>query len=78
MERLRSAAGIDGAGDLGDLLMEVTDKRWYRKATANIFPTCSMSGTALEGLDDFNVEVLFRNTLRASVQYAVLSAAAWM
>ena len=25
------------------------------------------------GLDDFNVEVLFRNTLRASVQYAVLS-----
>ena len=27
----------------------------------------------LEELDDFNVEVLFRNTLRASVQYAVLS-----
>ena len=26
IERLRSTFGIDGAGDLGDLLMEVTDK----------------------------------------------------
>ena len=74
MERLRSAFGIDGAGDLGDLLMEVTDKL-VQESYGEYLPDLlyEREDSFLEGLDDFNVEVLFRNTLRASVQYAVLS-----
>lgn len=74
MERLRDAFGIDGAGDLGDLLMEVTDKlvqESYGEYLPDLF--YEREDSFLEELDDFNVEVLFRNTLRASVQYAVLS-----
>ena len=74
IERLRSTFGIDGAGDLGDLLMEVTDKL-VQESYGEYLPDLlyEREDSFLEGLDDFNVEVLFRNTLRASVQYAVLS-----
>ena len=74
IERLRDVFGIDGAGDLGDLLMEVTDKL-VRESYGEYLPDLlyEREDSFLEGLDDFNVEVLFRNTLRASVQYAVLS-----
>lgn len=74
MERLRSTFGIDGASDLGDLLMEVTDKlvqESYGEYLSDLL--YEREDSFLEELDDFNVEVLFRNTLRASVQYAVLS-----
>ena len=74
IERLRDVFGIDGAGDLGDLLMEVTDKL-VQESYGEYLPDLlyEREDSFLEGLDDFNVEVLFRNTLRASVQYAVLS-----
>lgn len=74
MERLRDAFGIDGAGDLGDLLMEAADKL-VQESYGEYLPDLlyERENSFLEGLDDFNVEVLFRNTLRASVQYAVLS-----
>ena len=74
MERLRDAFGIDGAGDLGDLLMEAADKL-VQESYGEYLPDLlyEREDSFLEGLDDFNVEVLFRNTLRASVQYAVLS-----
>lgn len=74
MERLRDAFGIDGAGDLGDLLMEAADKL-IQESYGEYLPDLlyEREDSFLEELDDFNVEVLFRNTLRASVQYAVLS-----
>lgn len=74
MERLRDAFGIDGAGDLGDLLMEAADKL-VQESYGEYLPDLlyEREDSFLEELDDFNVEVLFRNTLRASVQYAVLS-----
>ena len=74
MERLRDAFGIDGASDLGDLLMEAADKL-VQESYGEYLPDLlyEREDSFLEELDDFNVEVLFRNTLRASVQYAVLS-----
>lgn len=74
MERLRDAFGIDGSGDLGDLLMEAAEKlvqESYGEYLSDLL--YEREDSFLEELDDFNVEVLFRNTLRASVQYAVLS-----
>lgn len=74
MERLRDTFGIDGSGDLGDLLMETTEKlvqESYGEYLSDLL--YEREDSFLEELDDFNVEVLFRNTLRASVQYAVLS-----
>ena len=74
MERLRDAFGIDGASDLGDLLMEAAEKlvqESYGEYLSDLL--YEREDSFLEELDDFNVEVLFRNTLRASVQYAVLS-----
>lgn len=74
MERLREAFGIDGAGDLGDLLMEAADRLVqdnYGEFLTDLL--YEKEDSFLEELDDFNVEVAFRDTLRASVQYAVLS-----
>ena len=74
MERLRDTFGIDGSGDLGDLLMETAEKlvqESYGEYLSDLL--YEREDSFLEELDDFNVEVLFRNTLRASVQYAVLS-----
>lgn len=74
MERLRDTFGIDGSGDLGDLLMETAEKL-VQESYGEYLPDLlyEREDSFLEELDDFNVEVLFRNTLRASVQYAVLS-----
>ena len=74
MERLRDTFGIDGSGDLGDLLMEAAEKL-AQESYGEYLPDLlyEREDSFLEELDDFNVEVLFRNTLRASVQYAVLS-----
>lgn len=74
MERLRNTFGIDGSGDLGDLLMETAEKL-VQESYGEYLPDLlyEREDSFLEELDDFNVEVLFRNTLRASVQYAVLS-----
>lgn len=74
MERLRDTFGIDGSGDLGDLLMEAAEKlaqESYGEYLSDLL--YEREDSFLEELDDFNVEVLFRNTLRTSVQYAVLS-----
>ena len=74
MELLRDTFGIDGSGDLGDLLMETAEKL-VQESYGEYLPDLlyEREDSFLEELDDFNVEVLFRNTLRASVQYAVLS-----
>lgn len=74
MERLRDTFGIDGSGDLGDLLMETAEKL-VQESYGEYLPDLlyEREDSFLEELDDFNVEVLFSNTLRASVQYAVLS-----
>ena len=74
MERLRDTFGIDSSGDLGDLLMETAEKL-VQESYGEYLPDLlyEREDSFLEELDDFNVEVLFRNTLRASVQYAVLS-----
>ena len=74
MERLRDTFGIDGSGDLGDLLMETAEKL-VQESYGEYLPDLlyEREDSFLEELDDFNVDVLFRNTLRASVQYAVLS-----
>ena len=74
MERLRDAFGMDGSSDLGELLMETADKL-VQETYGEYLPDLlyEREDSFLEELDDFNVEVLFRNTLRASVQYAVLS-----
>ena len=74
MERLRDTFGIDGSGDLGDLLMETAEKL-VQESYGEYLPDLlyERKDSFLEELDDFNVELLFRNTLRASVQYAVLS-----
>ena len=74
MERLRDTFGIDGSGDLGDLLMETAEKL-VQESYGEYLPDLlyEREDSFLEELDDFNVEVLFRNTLRASVQYAALS-----
>lgn len=74
MERLRDTFGIDGSGDLGDLLMETAEKL-VQESYGEYLPDLlyEREDSFLEELDDFNVEVLYRNTLRASVQYAVLS-----
>ena len=74
VERLRETFGIDGSGDLGDLLMETAEKlvqESYGEYLSDLL--YEREDSFLEELDDFNVEVLFRNTLRVSVQYAVLS-----
>ncbi len=74
MERLRDTFGIDGSGDLGDLLMETAEKLVQERYCEYLSDLLyEREDSFLEELDDFNVEVLFRNTLRASVQYAVLS-----
>lgn len=74
MERLRDAFGLDSSGDLGDLLMETAEKL-VQERYGEYLPDLlyEREDSFLEELDDFNVEVLFRNILRASVQYAVLS-----
>ena len=74
MERMREVFGIDGAGGLGDLLMEAADRLVqdnYGEFLTDLL--YEKEDSFLEELDDFNVEVAFRDTLRASVQYAVLS-----
>lgn len=74
MERLRESYGIDGTGDLGDVLMEAAEKLVqdnYGEFLTDLL--YEKEDSFLEELDDLNVEVAFRNTLRASVQYAVLS-----
>ena len=74
MERLRDAFGMDEGSDLGELLMETADKL-VQETYGEYLPDLlyEREDSFLEELDDFNVEVLFRNTMRTSVQYAVLS-----
>ena len=58
MERLREAFGIDGAGGLGDLLMEAADRLVqdnYGEFLTDLL--YEKEDSFLEELDDFNVEV---------------------
>lgn len=74
MERLREVFGAEGGNDLGDLLMDTA-----AKAVEEIYGDYltdlmyEKEDSFLEELDDLNIEVAFRDTLRASVQYAVLT-----
>ena len=74
MERLREVFGAEGGNDLGDLLMDAAAKSvedTYGDYLTDLI--YEKEDSFLEELDDLNIEVTFRDTLRASVQYAVLT-----
>ena len=74
MERLREVFGAEGGNDLGDLLMDAAAKSvedTYGDYLTDLI--YEKEDSFLEELDDLKIEVTFRDTLRASVQYAVLT-----
>lgn len=74
MERLAKAFGIPEGGDLGECLMEAASKvseEHYGEYLRDLH--YEVEDSFLEGLDDHNIEVIFRDTIKASVQYAVLT-----
>ena len=74
MERLREVFGAEGGNDLGALLMDAAAKSvegTYGDYLTDLI--YEKEDSFLEELDDLNIEVTFRDTLRASVQYAVLT-----
>lgn len=74
MERLAKVFGIPEGGDLGECLMEAASKvseEHYGEYLRDLH--YEVEDSFLEGLDDHNIEVIFRDTIKASVQYAVLT-----
>lgn len=74
MERLAKAFGIPEGGDLGECLMEAASKvaeEHYGEYLRDLH--YEVEDSFLEGMDDHNIEVIFRDTIKASVQYAVLT-----
>ena len=74
MERLAKAFGIPEGGDLGECLMEAASnvvEEHYGEYLRDL--SYEVEDSFLEGLDDHNIEVIFRDTIKASVQYAVLT-----
>ena len=72
MERLAKAFGIPEGGDLSECLMEAASKvaeEHYGEYLRDLH--YEVEDSFLEGLDDHNIEVIFRDTIKASVQYAV-------
>lgn len=74
MERLREVFRAEGGNDLGDLLMDAAAKS-VEEIYGDFLPDLiyEKEDSFLEELDELNTEVTFRDTLRASVQYAVLT-----
>ena len=66
--------GETAGGDFGDRLMELAAravKEIYKEHLTEL--AYGVAGSFLEGLDALNLEVRYRDTLTASVQYALLS-----
>ena len=71
---LEARYGETEGGNMGDRLMELAARavrEVYREHLDDL--AYDVEGSLLEGLDDLNLEVRFRDTLTASVQYTLLS-----
>lgn len=71
---LEARYGETEGGNVGDRLMELAARavgEVYRDHLNDL--AYDVEGSFLEGLDELNLEVRFRDTLTASVQYALLS-----
>ena len=71
---LEARYGETGGGNVGDRLMELAARavrEVYREHLNDL--AYDVEGSFLEGLDDLNLEVRFRDTLTASVQYTLLT-----
>lgn len=74
LSALESQYGQTLGEDFGDRLMELAARavgESYRECLHDL--TYDLEDSFLEGMDDLNVEVRFRNTLTASVQYTLLT-----
>ena len=74
MERLKEAFGIPEGGDLGESLMEAAAsvvEGHYGEYLRDLH--YEVEDSFLEELDEHNIELIFRDTVKASAQYAVLT-----
>lgn len=74
LSALESQYGHTEGEDFGDRLMELAARsvgESYREYLHDL--TYDLEDSFLEGMDELNVEVRFRNTLTASVQYTLLT-----
>lgn len=74
LEALEARYGETGGDDLGDRLMELAARAVqedYREHLRDL--AYDAEGSFLEGLDEQNLEVRFRDTLTASVQFTLLT-----
>ena len=74
VERLAKAFDIPGTGSLGDTVMEAAARvveDSYGEYLRDLH--YEVEDSFLEELDDQNIDLIFRDTLKASVQYAALT-----
>lgn len=74
IERLAERFGIPTGSDLGESLMDAAAymvEEHYGEYLRDLH--YEVEDSFLEGLDEHNIEVIFRDTAKASVQYAVLT-----